>query len=348
MADPTPEELQTQIDELKSLITTQYEPPTGTEYSYPVVNQPMNDEMWAYVTRGIGDGVLDEGGQPYWFRGRENVNNTVRITVSTTTNTAQAILKGFYHKLTEDKTFTVPAVSSNTTYYFCLTYDPAASTSSGGPITLQMYAGAPPLTMGRSHIVLWELDRKPNQLLTDSVYRRVRPKIAPTITVDEKSHMPEPSRVLWGTQCFVSIENAWYRAVGASDETGGPTSWSAVSSPSWTNPGNTDLYVWPGHGNPRGWRMVGDTVEMRGRIARTSGASFVNGGGGHSGGYLMYMLNPEQRPQREQRFITASAGLKNQSMTVVTVYTNGEVRAQPIDGSASWLSLDGVRFPLKD
>ena len=94
--------------------------------------------------------------------------------------------------------------------------------------------------------------------------------------------------------------------------------------------------------------MIGDTVEMRGRIARTSGASFVNGGGGHPGGYLMYSLDAAQRPQREQRFITASAGLKNQSMTVVTVYTNGEVRAQPVDGSASWLSLDGVRFPLKD
>ena len=28
MADPTPEELQQQIDELKSLITTEYEPPS--------------------------------------------------------------------------------------------------------------------------------------------------------------------------------------------------------------------------------------------------------------------------------------------------------------------------------
>ena len=32
MADPTLEELQQQIDELKSLITTQYEPPSGSEY----------------------------------------------------------------------------------------------------------------------------------------------------------------------------------------------------------------------------------------------------------------------------------------------------------------------------
>ena len=277
MADPTPEELQTQIDELRSLITTQYEPPTGTEYSYPVVNQPMNDEMWAYVTRGIGDGVLDEGGQPYWFRGRENVNNTVRITVSTTTNTAQAILKGFYHKLTADKTFTVPAVSKNTTYYFCLTYDPAASTSPGGPISLQMYAGTPPATMGRAHIVLWELDRKPNQLLTAAEYRRVRPKVSPTITVDSLTHLPDPAKVLWGTQCFVSSEYAWFQAVGSSDETGGPTRWMDLTSPEWTE-STSNAFPWVGHGYRPMWRVRGDRVEFRGRVKRSDGSAFVPGG----------------------------------------------------------------------
>ena len=95
MADPTLEELQQQVDELRSLITTEYEPPTGSEYSYPVVNQPLNDEMWQYITLAMGDGVLDEGGYPYRLRGRENVNNTLRISVSTVTNTAQAVLRGF-------------------------------------------------------------------------------------------------------------------------------------------------------------------------------------------------------------------------------------------------------------
>lgn len=345
MADPTPAELQSQIDALTELITTTYEPPTGSEYSYPVVNQPMNDEMWAYVTRGIGDGVLDEGGQPYWFRGRENVNNTVRVTVSTTTGAAQAILKGFYHKLIEDKTFTVPAVSSNTTYYFCLTYDPAASTSPGGPITLQMYAGTPPLTMGRSHIALWELDRKPNQLLTDCVFRRVRPKIAPTITVDEESHMPEPSRVLWGTQCFVSAKSAWYRAVGASDETGGPTRWSAVSDLSWTDPGGTGEYEWAGHGYRRGARVTPDGyIEMRGHISRIGGGNFTTG----SHGYQMYDLSSYPLPDKSQTFVTASTGYNPPALVKIEYHRDGLVRAYPINRDCSWISLDGVRIYVGD
>ena len=345
MADPTPEELQTQIDELKSLITTQYEPPTGTEYSYPVVNQPMNDEMWAYVTRGIGDGVLDEGGQPYWFRGRENVNNTVRITVSTTTNTAQAILRGFYHKLTADKTFTVPAVSTNTTYYFCLTYDPAASTSPGGPISLQMYAGTPPTTQGRFHVILWELDRKPNQLLTECVYRRVRPKIAPTITVDELAHRPNPSKALWGTQCFVSAKSAWYRATGASDETGGPTGWTSVSDGGFTDPGDTSEYVHAGHGFRRGVRLTPDGyLELRGHISRRNGGNFTVG----SHGYQLYDLSGWPSGSNQQ-FVTAGTGY-NPPTAVKIEYspTDQSVRAYPINRDCSWISLDGVRIYVGD
>ena len=345
MADPTPEELQTQIDELKSLITTQYEPPTGTEYSYPVVNQPMNDEMWQYVTLGIGSGVLDEGGQPYWLRGRENVNDTVSITASTTTGTAQAIVNGFYHRLTADKLFTVPAVQATTTYHFCLTYDPAASTEPGGPISLQMYAGTPPTTMGRSHVVLWKVTRRPNQLLTGATVERVRPRVSSAVYVWEEAHKPDPNKQLSGSLCVVGETNEIYRVSSEGVDESGARGWVSLVSPSWSNPGDSASYVWPGHGHRRGYRRVGDSVELRGRVARSNGSNFVPGGA-NDAGYLVYELGSGVAPKSEQRFITATSGWTGQQLCVVTVSTTGSVYAMPVLGPATWLSLDGVRFTL--
>ncbi len=339
MADPTPEELQRQIDELKSLITTQYEPPSGTEFSYPVVNQPMNDEMWQYVTLGLGDGVLDEGGQPYWLRGRENVNDTVKITVSTTRNTAQALLRGFYHRLTADKTFTVPAVSTTTTYHFCLTYDPTATTTPGGPISLQMYAGTPPTTMGRFHIVLWKITRSPSQLLTAATVERVRPKITPVITVDTTAHMPSANNVLWGTRCLVDDVKTEYRAGGASED--GPRTWIPLAD-TYTRP-DTDLYKWAGAGARPSSTRTGSVVVLEGRVVRTNGADFY---ASTTIGYAVYVLPESHRPSAERRFMTKGPGINSETKSAtIVVSTNGEVRAYP-HADNSWVSIDGCVFTV--
>ncbi|WP_181272839.1 hypothetical protein [Brevibacterium oceani] len=338
MADPTPEELQQQIDELKELITTTYEPPSGSEFSYPVVNQPMNDEMWQYVTLGLGDGVLDEGGQPYWLRGRENENDTVKITVSTTRNTAQALLRGFYHRLTEDKTFTVQAVSTTTTYHFCLTYDPAATTTSGGPISLQMYAGEPPTTMGRFHIVLWKLTRTPSQLLTSATVERVRPKITPVITVDTSDHMPSANNVLWGTRCLVDDIKAEYRAGGASED--GPRAWLPVSSV-YERP-DADLYEWAGTGSRPSATRQGQIVVLEGRIARTGGNDFY---ASTSDGYYVATLPEEYRPAYEHRFLTKAPNYNNSNTATVNIGSDGAVRVYP-NVNCSWVSWDGICYTV--
>lgn len=345
MADPTPEELQQQIDELKSLITTEYEPPTGTEYSYPVVNQPVNDEMWQYVTLGLGNGILDEGGEPYWLRGRENVNNTVRITVSTVTNTAQALLRGFYHRLTADKTFTVPPVASTTVYHFCLTYDPTAHTTPGGPISLQMYAGTPPTTLGRFHVVLWTLTRKPNQLLTDAEYVKHRPRVAPSITVARQSDMPKPSAVLWGSICYVHRTNEVFMAVGdASDGDSGVSEWKNLTGPSETYTRPDGVYKWAGSGAKPGAARFGQTVFLEGRAAR--GDRFDGQNFNEGGTYELMTLPEGMRPSAERRFVTKSDGVGGiLRSAIIVVSADGTVNAYPHQ-SCAWIGLDGCQFTL--
>ena len=348
MADPTLEELQQQVDELKSLITTQYEPPSGIEYSYPVVNQPMSDEMWQNVTLAMGNGVLDMGDGSYWLRGRDNVSDTAIIDPGRS-GKAHAILRGFYHSLTESKTINLPPVTSTTVYYVVLCYDPVGHNEAGGPITLRVVTSLD-RTQGKHYLVLWTVTRKPNQVLTAATVQRFRPRASPVMYVWSEDQKPDVNSVLWGSMLIVGQTNNIYRSesrVGDDDQSEG-AEWKSLTSGSWTNPGDTDAYVWPGHGYRRGWRRFGDTVELRGRVARSNGASFVNGGGGSSAGYLMYTLPEDVRPQRDLRFITASSGTTNQQLAVVSVYPSGEVRAQPVGSAASWLSLDGIRFPLKD
>ena len=344
MADPTLEELQQQIDELKSLITTEYEPPSGSEFSYPVVNQPVNDEMWQYITLGFGNGILDEGGQPYWLRGRENVNNTLRITVSTTTNTAQGVVRGFYHKMNEDKTFTVPPVASKTTYHFCLTFDPAAATSPGGPVSLQMYAGTPPTTLGRFHVVLWSLTRSPNQLLTDAPYQRFRPKISPTLTVNNEADLPDVTKVLWGTRVLCHETQVEYRAAGSGDETDSPTHWRPLYVPEVSVKPEDGNYTWPGSGDWFRSTRIGELIVLEGRVARSSGAQFSSS---YSDGYVIRYLPEAHRPRNSKRYITKSDGFNDSEKEAVVNISadDGAVRVYPRQ-SCTWVSVDGISYTV--
>ena len=345
MADPTLEELQTQIDELKSLITTEYEPPSGSEYSYPVVNQPMNDEMWQYVTLGLGDGILDDGGGPYVLVGRENAGNSLRISVSNKTGTAQAVLRGFYHRMTADKTFTVPGVSSTTLYHFCLTYDPSGHSRSEGPITLQMYAGTPPTTLGRNHIILYTLERKPNQLLTDAAVRRMRPRVAPAVYVWAEDHKPDPESVLWGTLCVVGATGNIYRSTneveGGSGEDAEARAWVSLTSPPWKTLSLSGNRAEAGHGFPVAYQRVGDTVRLRGHIARTDGNNFTT----PSGGWQLTTLPASVTPSRGHVGVGVCSGQNPPRFARIEVRTDGQVWAW-VDSTTSWIGIDGIEFDI--
>ena len=337
---PTNYDLQqdSRIDEIQEIITTDYQEPDQTEYSYPVVDQPMSDEQWQYVTLGIGDGVLDEGGQPYWLRLNEseantNSTNTMLLTVSTTVNTAQAALKGFFHRLMENKVLSLPGVTSETTYYVVLRYDPLDHDKPTGPISVQVVT-ALDRTQGKHYVLLWKVTRKPNQLLTDAKVERVRPKITPMITVDSADQMPEPSTVLWGTRCLVDDTKTEYRAGGATE--GGPRTWFELKDAYAQPDGGT--YKYGGEGARARSTRIGPLVTLEGRVVRTNGANFL---ASNSNGYGVFILPEDHRPAQERRFITKGPGTASadKSATIV-VRADGGVYAYP-HADNSWVGLDG-------
>ncbi|WP_443094818.1 hypothetical protein [Rothia koreensis] len=167
----------------------------------------MTDDQWKSVTLGIGDGILDEGGNPYKIE-LSNQTDEATVQVDSFTGFNHAILRGFYHHMDTPVKLSVPAVSVETTYYVVLSYDPADRHT---PVKLAVRTDLDQ-TGGKYHLVLSRIVRKPNQLLTDAVRRDGRQRITPVIQVDYQDQLPDAASVLWGTQGHCWREKTTFRA----------------------------------------------------------------------------------------------------------------------------------------
>lgn len=342
-ATPTPESNYDLIQQLQELVSSAAEPPSGTEFSYPVVDQAMSASMWQWVTKGVGNGIIDLGHGPYSLTNLDNASNTATLTTGSGGNTANAIVEGFYHQLSEDMTVSLPMPSSGSvTYHVCLTYDPREGSSSNGPISVQVHNGTPPTTFGRVHVVLWTVRRTANQLLTNAVVERYRPRVSPPIYVWAEEHKPDPAQQLWGSLCVVGSTGSIYRATTVNEAGGdsGARSWVPLADVNLR--GDNTSYEYVGHGARIGSTRSGQIVVMEGRVRRTGGAIFS---GGTQNGYLVHILPQRHRPPSERRFIASGAGLTNNIHVVVSVYPDGEVRVFPHQNT-SWVSIDGATFTV--
>src|SRR5699024_6500635 len=80
MADPTSYDLEqdARIESLESLVTAEYEPPSGVEDSFPVANQGITQEQWQQMMMPIGDGsiVQNEHESSYILRAHQSDSET--------------------------------------------------------------------------------------------------------------------------------------------------------------------------------------------------------------------------------------------------------------------------------
>ena len=254
---------------------------------------PVEDDSvqqsWPRLDRGLSDvqdmtrfqhlyGIFDRGGRPYWLRGHAtdaetNQKNTMFLTVSTTTGTAESTIHGSFHLMKEDIELEFPPVSVPTTQYVVCEYDPIRAADGGDPIVAKVVTSLN-YSQGKEYIIHWEVDRRPSQLLSAAPRRTVRPKVTSRIAADTFDAFPDPRTVLWGTVAFAANENAEYRAYGSSEASGGPTQWRPFTSPPWVPSSSSEYASAGGSVASPGYRIVGDKVELRGRIRRTSGSLF--------------------------------------------------------------------------
>ena len=219
MAEPTAyDEIQDgRLDSLESLITAEYQPPAGTEYSFPVANQGITQEQFRLMHLGQANGIIhgDNGvvndnpnstGWRYYLDNHEsdaetNQRNTKILRAGTS---AESIVEGFYHRLTEDMELPFPPVTTTTVYHVTITYDPRDFKTN--PVRIQVYPGEPPTSQGRVHLLLYTVERQPNQLLTQATVTRYRPYTAGLLSVQNRNQLPDPGQYPAGTVVIPSAD----------------------------------------------------------------------------------------------------------------------------------------------
>lgn len=330
------------LSTLEGLVTTTYTPPSGNETSFPVIGSAVDDKMWQQMMLGMGDGVLDQGGRPYWLRSLDNATNTAKLTVSTTTKDAQAVLRGFYHRMQADITISLPPVSAATNYYIALEYDPTRHGQPGGPIRVQTKTSLT-TTSGKANLLLWTVPRNPNQLLSDTTPIQGRQKVAPTSHVDYATNLPDPSKQLWGAQCYIRYgqeSGCIYIAIGASEDSG-PTRWVNINNQGWENLSLGGGYSAFAGGQVPQYRWDRGDLVFRGQVRRADNSDIpVNPS------VFAWVSGVDLRPF--QAFSVAATNAYNcrvETAQGTSAYDNLKVMA--VQAGVKWFSLDGVRIPGK-
>lgn len=313
------------------------------EESFPMRDEPMTDEQWKQVTLGIGNGVLNEGGDPYRLTNINNATNQVTVNVSTTTGLAQAIVAGFYHRIDAPVVLDVPAVTKATNYWIVLEYSPLRLESSEPPVQLKVVKDALDFSQGKQYLTLHRFYRRPNELLTDANYRAVKPRVAPLLQVRDFSELPEPGEVLRGTVAVVHGDFPDIKIAKA--DPGKPVAWVSVLSGKWFNlrdHANTTSFS----GSPKQMKRTGPTRYLRGQFYRSSGAYTTS-----SAGYIVANLADADLPKRGMRFpvvpVVHGTGAGADADAYIAISnTNSEVRLYLTRGTCGRIDLGQISWDV--
>lgn len=313
------------------------------EESFPMRDEPMTDEQWKQVTLGIGNGVLNEGGDPYRLTNINNATNQVTVNVSTQTGLAQAIVAGFYHRIDAPVVLDVPAVTKATNYWIVLEYSPLRLESSEPPVQLKVIKDGLDFSQGKQYLTLHRFYRRPNELLTDANYRSVKPRVAPLLQVREFSELPEPGEVLRGT---VAVVHGDYPDIKiAKQDAGQSVAWVSVLSGKWFNlqdHANTTSFS----GSPKQMKRTGPTRYLRGQFYRSSGAYTTS-----SAGYIVANLANADLPKRGMRFpvvpvVHGSGAGADADAYIAISNTNSEVRLYLTRGTCGRIDMGQISWDV--
>lgn len=330
MAEPTNyDKLQDdRLDQIESLITAEYQPPEGVEYSFPVANQGITQEQFRLMNLGQANGMIhgDNGtvndspnstGYRYYLEGHDsesetNQRNTLILRAGTS---AESIVEGFYHRLTEDMELPFPAVTTTTVYHVTITYDPRDFKTS--PLRIQVYPGEPPTSQGRIHLLLHTVERRPNQLLSQATITRYRQYTAGIVSVQNASQLPNPDDLPAGTL-----------AVPSSREGQGIYVRSNTSPKRWINLLKDEWEDIPSYGgwdySYRKWRRTAFGLEVAIRAKRDQS---------HGGNYNRVGQLPVQLTQQYTGPTFSNSGTRH-----LQVQSDGEIIWSGGDITSGWVT----------
>lgn len=181
---------------------------TNVEESFPVVNKPLTGEQWSSVTTAFGNGTIDEGTGDYRVT-LDNASNTVSVEPPSQAGFVHATVGGYYHRAYGRVTLPCPPVTTTTTYVLAIVLDPLRQSTD--PVKLELFKAPITYSGGRKYVVLAEITRRPNELLSQATVKMKKPSIAPTITVQDVAGLPYAKSQPFGTMAYVNSERSLYR-----------------------------------------------------------------------------------------------------------------------------------------
>lgn len=344
MAEPTQYDLEqdARIETVESLVTAEYQPPAGTEYSYPVASQGITQEQFRTMMRAAGSGTFvqhddTEAQVSYRLSGHgsdseTNQRNTLILRPAPTTGRAETAYHGFFHVLTEDMELPFPAVTSGTTYHVCVTYDPRLFKTT--PLKIEVYPGTPPTTSGRDSIVLFKVRREPNQLLSQATITKVNPWLGHVINVWTHDHLPEPTSVEYGTLAVVI--NPGMSRGKALYTNRGIHGWEPLLHHPWVErtPAN-------------GWtRYDSDHAPLR--LQRVGNRVYLSGFLRKGNSRQVFQTSQALAPRYDQEFTVNTGPVAGGHTRTgrITVRSNNWVELVNGFSEASWIQLDGISYVL--
>ena len=289
------------------------------------------------------------------LKGLNNSTNTGALQAASRqdgTKFSAAVLNGFYHRLDEDMTLKFPAVTSATTYRVVLEYDPARTDM---PVKVKVVASLDS-SGGKNYLHLYDVERKPNQLLTDAVVTMRRPRVAPAQVYASESDMPNAQHVLWGTIALIHNGRSHGTGVlkmaitGDDAESVNGWFWKTIYDPNaddggfqWEDKADSGTYTSPyANGYRRAIGRRGKRRKLRGRVALASGGNFAAGSE-----YSIFGVGvaSSDAPDRDFSIVTTTSGPGSGGMASVKVASDGLVTAWAT-GSCSYISLDGIEWEV--
>ena len=334
------------LDALDEIVTPYYTPPGDVEYSFPVVGQGITADQYRLMSLGQANGIIhgDNGvvntspnstGYRYYLEGHAtdaetNQRNTLILRAGTS---AEAILEGFYHRLAEDMELSFPSVTTPTTYHVCLTFDPRREDEPTGPIHVEVYAGEPPTTHRRVHLILHTVERQPNQLLSQATITRYRHYTAGVVSMQNENQLPDPTAFPAGT---IAVPSAAGRGIYVRGNT----------AMRWENPIVGPWVSLPYYARAQEYPPVRSfqARAVPGGVQLQGGFSIANSSSGNTS--RISVLPPNLRPSRLHIF-QALTGTANPNHTRYQVGPDGDIYMyNNFTESVSWVSFSGVIIPL--
>lgn len=321
------------------------------EQSWPVEGKALPGAQWSPMMLGLGSGILDQGGFPYRliFASDANATNEGILKCPTIEGKAYgaAIVSGFFHKYTADMKLEFPAVTKTTTYYVVLQFVPNRVTEGGLPVKVEVVTSLD-RTQGKEYLHLWNVTRRANELLTDATVRMIRPRVAPQIVFASEDDMPEPNKVLWGTEATVHggrNSNRTKKFMAMTGDDGESTTgwfWKLVydqSIPEWVTLGDTGNTTWAGTGARKSVKRVDGVCKLQGRLVRPDGSVYSSSS---ASGYLIANLSGTYAPAETKEFPVYISG--GGRAHVAINYSESEARLWVDEGSGSIVDLGTLEY----